>query len=352
MKRSVAIAVLFVGTASLGVVGCGRLLGLRDDEAPGAFEHRAHTLEGVSCVECHAGMDRAGDEGELHIPGTARCVECHEDPHNPAECGRCHGSLDTLRRAAANKHHIRFEHAPHLEETRGQCIPCHAGASHEGETANAPMGVCLTCHEHEDQIRTRECDSCHVDLREEMPRPESHLVHGPDVLRTHAIQASSDELCTQCHSERFCDQCHGATTPALPSRIRFDQPMARTMHRAAFVSRHASEARADPGLCTTCHARPFCNDCHLDNDVSPRSATPRNPHPPGWVGALGSQNAHGPAARRDPASCASCHGGAGEMLCVSCHAVGGIGGNPHPPGFDSNKRMSELPCRLCHTPGM
>jgi hypothetical protein len=103
-------------------------------------------------------------------------------------------------------------------------------------------------------------------------------------------------------------------------------------------------------VCSTCHSEPFCNECHLERRVSGIAEMARSPHPPGWVGALASQNLHGPAARRDPASCASCHGGAGEMLCVECHRVGGVGGNPHPPGFDSRKSLSELPCRLCHSP--
>jgi hypothetical protein len=73
-----------------------------------------------------------------------------------------------------------------------------------------------------------------------------------------------------------------------------------------------------------------------------------SPHPAGWVGVGIGGNDHGPAARRDPAACASCHGGAGEQLCVSCHRVGGVGGSPHPPGWQSNQPRSALPCRLCH----
>jgi hypothetical protein len=71
-----------------------------------------------------------------------------------------------------------------------------------------------------------------------------------------------------------------------------------------------------------------------------------SPHPTGWVGV--DRNEHGRAARRDPASCAACHGGAGEALCVSCHRVGGVGGNPHPPGFRDARALSDLPCRTCH----
>jgi hypothetical protein len=58
---------------------------------------------------------------------------------------------------------------------------------------------------------------------------------------------------------------------------------------------------------------------------------------------------HGVQARLDPFSCASCHGGAGEQLCVDCHRVGGPGGNPHGRGFTSNKdKILDVPCRFCH----
>ena len=352
MRRSLAMLTLAV-VAAVAAAACGRILGIEDERSPRPFEHRAHTLQGITCVDCHQNMREAGDQGPTHFPDTERCVECHEEPHNPNECGQCHGSPVTRQQAAAARRYIRFEHSKHLEETEGQCVPCHAGASHVGAEASAPMGVCLSCHEHEDQIAVRDCESCHVDLSEEMPVPQTHLVHGPDVLRTHAVQAASaEDLCTSCHTERFCSECHGVTVAMLPSRLHFEDPMRAGMHRAAFVARHSSEARADPGLCSTCHSENFCNECHLENRVSGLRETSRNPHPPNWVGALGTQNAHGPAARRDPASCASCHGGAGEMLCVRCHQSGGIGGNPHPPGWDSRKSMTELPCRLCHTPGL
>jgi hypothetical protein len=137
--------------------------------------------------------------------------------------------------------------------------------------------------------------------------------------------------------------------PALPQTLHFDEPLRADMHARGFVSRHSIEARTDPATCLSCHRdESYCRDCHAQSGLLQATPLHESPHPSGWVGTGPGQNRHGAQARLDPASCASCHGGAGETLCVGCHRVGGPGGNPHPPGFSSTKPASELPCRLCH----
>jgi hypothetical protein len=161
--------------------------------------------------------------------------------------------------------------------------------------------------------------------------------------------AAARDLCATCHSERFCDGCHGKTVPALPTWLSFDTPSLSGLHRAGFRSRHAEEARAQPGLCATCHTEQSCRDCHERLHVA-SGGSRGNPHPAGWLSSNGGE--HGLAARIDPGSCASCHGGAGEALCIGCHRVGGPGGNPHGPGFSSRKdKNRDVPCRSCHAIG-
>jgi hypothetical protein len=189
-----------------------------------------------------------------------------------------------------------------------------------------------------------------VDLAAEDAPPETHLLHDGDWLREHGVRAASEpDLCSSCHSERSCAKCHGVgTVPALPSKLAFDDVRLTGLHRAGFRSRHALEARADPGICTTCHSEGSCVECHAAAHVAPGS-TSVNPHPPGWITAGAGGGEHGVQARIDPASCAGCHGGAGEQLCVGCHRVGGPGGNPHGPSFTSTKNARhDMPCRLCH----
>ncbi len=247
--------------------------------------------------------------------------------------------------------HLRFSHATHDKRVKGNCAFCHRGVTTDSDHVRPPMAICLSCHEHQDDFaEARTCDRCHKDLRGEEVRPESHVAHDGDWLREHGNAAfSAKELCSTCHADKFCAGCHGRTTPALPERMAFDDPLRAGVHRAGFVSRHSLEARTQPGLCTTCHTTgEFCESCHRANGVDVSSGGP-SPHPPGWVGTRGERNDHGPAAWRDPSVCAGCHTGAGEQLCVSCHRVGGAGGNPHKPGWTSKLRPTiDQPCRSCH----
>lgn len=370
MKRR---PVLLLASAALALAACAGVLGLRRNDGSGTFPHRAHVLAGVSCVRCHPGITDAsaapaapagapaapapaatlaGDEpGGLHLPDDASCLSCHPKPHDPRPCGGCHG--DPLRRAATAeaKAHLVFSHARHAAANRGDCMRCHDGVAEDQPQLRPPMATCFRCHDHQAERDGRRCAACHVDLAEESTLPESHLAHDGDFVREHGVRAaSSAEVCASCHRERFCAGCHAGTAARLPARAQLDDPFAASAHRAGFAARHALEARREPGACATCHAPDRCQSCHLQRGVADEPTLRQgSPHPAGWVGI--GENLHGPAARRDPASCAGCHGGAGEQLCVGCHRVGGVGGSPHPAGFSSRLPRTALPCRLCHPAG-
>jgi hypothetical protein len=342
VKRAWLIALVLVGA-------CAKILGLH---APGPhpFEHRVHTRAGISCLKCHDGVDKAGDGLPLHLPDDASCVTCHAKPHDPHPCTGCHGGPILAQAAADAVTHLRFEHVQHVPQVKYNCVRCHADVARDGEYLRPRMATCFGCHAHQDDFGKRTCDRCHVDLPGEDVRPESHVVHDGDWLREHGVRSTGQaDLCATCHSQRFCSSCHGVSVPALPARVAFDAPDQASVHRAGFRARHAEEARGAPGVCTSCHREEFCVGCHTDEHVSASASGAASPHPPGWVSIRGGdENLHGRAARRNPLECASCHGGAGEALCVGCHQVGGVGGNPHPPGWSSRQPKSALPCRLCH----
>jgi len=348
------LAVTVVIASWLVHAGCHQVLGIHSDENH-PFEHRAHVLEGVACTVCHEGITEAGEDGPLHFPDESTCRQCHQIPHDSRECSICHGLDFTATRVGMAKHYLKFQHKAHLAlpETVGNCVRCHQDAKRSETTLIPRMGTCLSCHAHEDSFDDADCDGCHQNLRAEMPKPQSHIVHGHDYANNHGADAAANRaLCETCHSQSQCASCHGVNVAVLPTRLHFDRPQLSGLHRAGFRSRHGREAQVDGALCVTCHTENSCNDCHAEVGLKAGGGgLGRNPHPPGWLTQGAGGGEHGPAARRDPVSCAGCHGGAGEQLCVDCHRVGGIGGSIHPPDFESSlDARTDQPCRMCHDP--
>jgi hypothetical protein len=341
------IRYLWIG-AALVLVACAGVLGFRTTPTD-VFPHRKHVVAGVSCTRCHANVEKGGPG--LHLPDDATCTSCHNPPHDSRPCLGCHAPADAVGGLVEVQDHLKFDHARHLTgEAKGNCMRCHIGVA-DGDSAMRPvMATCFNCHQHDAGRDARTCSTCHKNLAEEGLLPRSHLAHDGDWIREHGVRAaSSGELCQTCHKESFCADCHGVTAPAIPAKRRFADPNSGNLHRAGFSARHSLEARAQPGACMTCHQPDKCASCHIARGVA--GDTAGNPHPMGWVGLTASENRHGREARRDPAACASCHGGAGEKLCVTCHAVGGVGGNPHPSGWSSRQPMTSMPCRMCHPIG-
>lgn len=340
--KRIVLVLLVIGVAA----ACARVLGFQK-AGSWAFPHRKHVVAGISCLRCHDGIE-AGSPG-AHIPGDASCLSCHDKPHNPASCVTCHLTPGKVEAVLEAKDHLKFDHVRHLRgEAQGNCMRCHSGVA-EGDThMRPPMATCFKCHGEAQTART--CSTCHKNLETEGTLPQSHLAHDGDWIREHGAKASaSGDLCETCHTQSYCASCHGATVPALTANRRFTDPFQASAHRAGFAARHSLEAAADPGACTTCHQPDRCIACHTSRELAGQGR--KSPHPAGWVGLSSAENLHGREARRDPTACAGCHGGAGEQLCVTCHSVGGPGGNPHPPGWTSDRTLSEMPCRMCHPIG-
>jgi hypothetical protein len=339
------VALILVAIVAIGA--CARVLGL-SKSGPQPFPHRKHVIAGVTCVKCHPGIDK--DDGvALHVPDEASCTECHAKPHDSRPCFGCHVDANALPELVEARQHLVFDHGKHMPQTRGNCMRCHVGIA-EGDTNLRPaMATCFACHDNDAASNASKCSACHKNLEATDTLPQSHLAHDGDWVHDHGVRAaSSGDMCQTCHRETFCASCHGQTVAALPSKMQFDNPFAPSVHRAGFTSRHSLEARSEPGACTTCHQPDRCASCHVAKGVA---GTNRSPHPPGWVGPTAGENQHGREARRDPSACASCHDGAGQKLCVSCHQVGGVGGSPHPAGWTSRLPLSSMPCRMCHPIG-
>lgn len=325
------------------------------------FAHGPHLREGMSCARCHAGAAR--DEGEIPadaaspsarrplLPDEASCRSCHDDPVRD-RCSRCHTVPARAAPYADATDDIRFDHEDHDDPEGGRCVRCHGG---EGRTlatfepATPSMDTCTSsCHA--DDMRAMACARCHEDLHRYRLEDVAIVDHGPGFLRRHGVASRTDAaLCTQCHEPTFCEECHLTAQGAPLEVFDPDRVYRDFVHRGDFTARHGIEAGLERGTCARCHGVSFCDGCHTAAGIG-GSVAPGSPHPPGWLDPL-SPTGHAREARRDLLSCVSCHEADAERTCVPCHRVGGVAGNPHPPGFGGG--MDPLlhgVCRACHAP--
>jgi len=295
--------------------------------------HAGHKKAGVDCLTCHEGIF---DQTELGQPGAFPkekvCLQCHKKEKDAGNCGMCHLRADKPATFVTKPEKTSFE----------KPVP--------------PMSTCLGCHEnpqHQQQFDNGQCFTCHVDLTHYPLRPESFLSHKGNFTRMHPqIARSTSAACEVCHQQTFCADCHAARTRPFKAETLYpDRPDRNWIHWGDFITRHSIEARANPAACQKCHPVSFCNDCHRQQRLTPDSSNPLNPHPAGWL-TPGSPSFHGTEARKDIVSCAACHDQGAASNCVTCHRVGGPGGNPHPSSFLSKHSASEINskpmCLSCH----
>ncbi len=311
--------------------------------------HQKHRAAEVDCEVCHArAISSIGlDEGRL-LPTEQTCLKCHGDWKLAGRCDACHLTAE-LRSWPSKERRVRFSHRGHLPRVDGECSGCHLELPEPGSPAkaSAPMGTCLSCHEHQTEYDQGRCSACHVDLTRLPLRPLAYFSHQGDYLREHRrVARTSTQTCAQCHEPSFCSDCH-ARTAATPVELKLPERVDLQMiHRNGYLARHAIESRADPSLCLRCHGPSFCERCHRERSVSPSADSPRDPHPAGWA------SQHGAAARRDIVACAACHDQGAASVCVSCHRVGGPGGSPHPPSFLRGHTRADIGkqrmCASCH----
>lgn len=344
--------------ALLALAGCSRFRA-PSDKGSVLFPHALHT-EQADCADCHEGIaaDTGGAAGKL-IPGKAKCADCHE-VKDEAQCGKCHrGAREgvSLRRVDRK---LSFSHAAHAKRVKG-CDTCHPKA---GEGITVPgHETCNTSGCHEKTFAALRCRQCHEDMQRYREKTIAQLKHGPGWERAHGTLAKqATEACVQCHDQTYCAECHAAGTAPARASILFPEQIQRGfIHRGSFLARHAVEARSAPHTCRKCHGQRHCRSCHALNglaeqvsDKLPGGRTRTAYHSAGWM-TPASTDFHGHRARQDIARCASCHDRGGQSNCVGCHRVGGMGGNPHPPGWGWRDKAGQCRnssmCATCHVGG-
>jgi hypothetical protein len=210
-----------------------------DDHAKSAFPLKGAHLA-VACDQCHKpGTRGAGKAGVRLKFETARCLDCHQDPHRgelarlvaAGGCESCH-TVDSWR--TVNFDHARTRYPLSGRHATVACLPCHkrpdsgaaGGAAAMRFTALAQ--ACGGCHldPHEGQFArggTTSCERCHTTSDLEASRFDHSRDAAYRLDGAHARVA-----CAACHraetrdGARFvrykplpttCRGCHGPTGP-------------------------------------------------------------------------------------------------------------------------------------------
>ncbi|MBI3206207.1 MAG: cytochrome c family protein [Myxococcales bacterium] len=258
---------------------------------------------------------------------------------------------------------LRFNHKKHVKELGLTCTTCHDAAKTSRSSADSllPKATrCDACHgsDHRDLTRVKtdddalmaQCGFCHLGYKPtDGNRVARMVVPKPNLRMNHAVHASRNIACSQCHgavenielatrdqlprmkgcfschqmpgvargrAKGECVNCHLTERGGL-MKTRFGSGTLKpprwlgdSGHGADWVLRHKQVAGSDSQLCASCHQERFCTDCH-DGRVRPRAI-----HPNDWI------SMHPVAARQNDPSCTSCH--RQQTFCVGCHQRAGV----------------------------
>lgn len=342
-----------IALAAVAGVGLTMCFSLRQPDAL-KFSHKLHTDDqGLECSECHGEMSAVTSLSGSHTPKEAQCLECHEERD---DCSLCHQNATEPQAPPPRLRlaDVTFSHEIHVAAQQGKCTPCHDDvARSERPVDHAEPQIhlrCMGCHRGD--YRDIGCTKCHADFREDRRRPFSLFDHQGDFLKRHGALARGDRVaCAHCHDQASCAECHSRMAPDRASELRSDEVDRSFAHPRGWMSRHAIEAQAEPGRCLTCHRQSRCATCHQERGVAAGRGVGLGPHPQAWL-REGASDFHGTAARRDIASCYVCHDRGPDTNCIACHRVGGTGGSPHGPGWDTDlDRATGRACLYCHAGG-
>jgi len=324
-----------------------------------------HLASNVACATCHvpltdatglterqvAAFDkpashRSPDFVLSHAPASAgaqaQCATCH----SRESCERCHFNAAAVPAIVSLARDARVARLMAGRAAAYPRPPSHATSSwpyDHGTAARTNIAQCANCH-------TRpSCTTCHAGR--EAPAVIAQLpvvtgagpagvgvmyvarVHPAGFVTSHGPVAATRQMnCEGCHQQQvFCVSCHAGRT-------------ARVFHPANFMARHAADSYARQIDCAKCHnTESFCRTCHMNVGIASRANLNIAFHTaePLWL------LQHGQAARRDLATCTSCHQ---ERDCVTCHSDIGGHVNPHGPNFNARAmwERNRSICLVCH----
>lgn len=201
--------------------------GLQQKTFGAKFPHQKHLNQGITCLNCHTGIDLEKVTGRFHKPGIEKCQSCHgkaDYAENKQMCLTCH---DTKTNFIPSTHSVNWQNDHGLSQQTGteNCSHCHQ------------VSYCQNCHEGDN-------------LANEVHPLNFKLTHG-------SMAKGNKENCLTCHEEQlFCMDCH-QTEMVMPKNHSYANWSNRIPGNGG---RHAKEAKYDFDSCMSCH-----NDAYTDN---------------------------------------------------------------------------------------
>jgi hypothetical protein len=276
----------------------------------------ALTMKSTQCTQCH------NEELRKITPSPGLKIDHRVHAANEVQCTICHNRTAhvenfelTLKdpKTGTNEKHENFmkmtacfrchTQDPKSEAPPGQCFLCHTNdfdllpESHK-ETGFFPQGHGELASEEESRAPWMNAETATetVAAKTEPKVDEKERYAGENLPTVKEIN-----LCSTCHAKSFCTDCHGVPMP----------------HPSDFVKKHGPLGIAAPQVCAKCHGFnvDFCNNCHhgthLNYAILPNQTWKRQ-HPLA-VNEVGAAGCIQPAGCHSPTYCAVCHANGGTM---------------------------------------
>jgi hypothetical protein len=259
------------------------------------INHDIHSENEVNCTICHNRTAHVENfDLTLKNPKSGEPSTKHADFMTMTACFRCHSQTSASEAASGT---AKAEKVP-----TGKCEACHTPEfklkppSHEA-TGFYPAGHAELAIEADKEVVKASGKawfasasgetSAQVKEGEKENGPKAEESGGPELMTVEQVN-----VCSTCHTKKFCTDCHGLPMP----------------HPPTFKKEHGAMGKADPNLCAKCHgnATTFCDECHhgtaLKVPYDP-AQTWRTYHPTivNQVGASACFECH------NPTYCANCH---------------------------------------------
>jgi hypothetical protein len=273
------------------------------------IDHQVHADEGIACPTCHNRIAHKEDfQLTLIDPKTGKTNRKHADFMAMTACFRCHSQDPEKGKPAGD---CALCHTPgfHLKPASHQdpgFFPKGHGKLAAAEETRAPW---LTAAESttapevamhsEATTASRATTASEAKTASSTGKAETGTAPATEAAEEELKEVDQVNLCSTCHARHFCTDCHGVAMP----------------HPAEIKKTHGEIGHANASVCSKCHglASTMCGGCHHGTHLGYQIDARKS-----WL------QQHPLAMRKaGPASCVQVGGCHSPTFCAKCHANGG-----------------------------